>query len=194
MAYNKNEKTRDNRLKSEKSNRYTFKWSYEYRHKAMTLPLLTFVISCVLMIFLCPNALKKKSPILEVIFIVGFGVAFLLYNLAIFQNLIHHTEILPDKITIVPLLGKATVLDGVQHIERVQRTDFDADNTTYILKLKEREETRQDLDFTHQKLVHKKFGEFTQHCVNFDEIAMVTCADGKKYLINYPRELQEKTV
>ena len=117
-----------------------------------------------------------------------------MYNLAIFQNLIHHTEILPDKITIVPLLGKATVLDGVQHIERVQRTDFDADNTTYILKLKEREETRQDLDFTHQKLVHKKFGEFTQHCVNFDEIAMVTCADGKKYLINYPRELQEKTV
>ena len=101
MAYNKNEKTRDNRLKSEKSNRYTFKWSYEYRHKAMTLPLLTSVISCVLMIFLCNNALKKNSPILEVILLVGFGVAFLLYNLGIFQNLIHHTEILPDKITIV---------------------------------------------------------------------------------------------
>ena len=39
-----------------------------------------------------------------------------------------------------------------------------------------------------------KYGNFTQYCVNFDEIAMVTCADGKKYLINYPRELQEKTV
>ena len=37
-----------------------------------------------------------------------------------------------------------------------------------------------------------KYGKFTQYCVNFDELAMVTLANGKKYLINYPKELLEK--
>ena len=34
--------------------------------------------------------------------------------------------------------------------------------------------------------------QFTRACNNFDELAMVTLANGKKYLINYPKELLEK--
>jgi hypothetical protein len=37
-----------------------------------------------------------------------------------------------------------------------------------------------------------KYGKFTRACNNFDELAMVTLANGKKYLINYPKELLEK--
>lgn len=43
--------------------------------------------------------------------------------------------------------------------------------------------------------IDPKYGCFTRICNNFSELAMVTCVDGKKYLINYPKKIiipQEK--
>ncbi|MBR6630239.1 MAG: hypothetical protein IKL03_09860, partial [Bacteroidaceae bacterium] len=90
-------------------------------------------------------------------------------------------------------LGK-TVLDGVQHIQYVTRYEFDESDTTYKDMSGDTVEIAHGLCLNYIQDEHesKKYGSFTLISVNFDELAMVTLANGKKYLINYPKELLEK--
>lgn len=188
MAYNKSEKTKHEELKTEKSNRYTFKWSLEYIVLQVILqPILFFAIGSYtwyLYLFeVGPSRLSIKGVIFMAVmalFIIG----------AVFSclGLIHHIEIAPDKITIVYLSGKSTVLNDVIDIEYVTKESI-KEHTTYNDYDSENDKEIKGLSMGALYFHSTKYGEFTQYCVNYDEIAMVTLANGKKHLINYPREL-----
>ena len=70
-----------------------------------------------------------------------------------------------------------------------EELDEDTSYTSYDSEL-DTKSTEHGLSMSSEKFLSKKYGEFTRICVNFKELAMVTCADGKKYLINYPKEIK----
>ena len=191
MAYDKGNKTRGYKSKVEKSNRYTFKWNGWYTfHVYMALGVGTFALGLGF-ILCCSTIAFDESPS----FILIFGGACMIIGtcLIVPRKIIRYTEIEADKITIVRGLGK-TVLDGVQHIQYVTRHEFDESDTTYKDMSGDEVEIAHGLCLNYNQDEHesKKYGSFTLISVNFDELAMVTLANGKKYLINYPKELLEK--
>ena len=131
------------------------------------------------------------SSVIAVATLLTIGLAIVLYLSHRSGNgAIRHTTIEPGRITIARIGGK-TLLEGVSSIERVTKEELDED-TSYNSKSGTKS-THYGLSMEADKFTSTKYGKFTRICVNFDELAMVTCDDGKKYLINYPNELLEQT-
>ena len=186
MGYDKNEKT----------NRYTFKWSLEYcLHGIGLLLLALFFIWILGRLYIKEYFMPVADHIIAghtasfkvYLALIGVGVIFLLMSVpwAIpFFRKIRYIKIESDKITLVRLIGKTT-LRYVIKIEYVTRELLEEIGIEHWV----------DDDYVPgmsiRKAHHrsKRYGEFIQY---FDELAMVTLANGKKYLINYPKELLEK--
>lgn len=79
------------------------------------------------------------------------------------------------------------MLDNIESIQYVTRKELE-DSTTYLRKCLwlKRPRTCRGLSMRGKVFANYKYGKFTRACNNFDELAMVTLANGKKYLINYP--------
>lgn len=188
MTYEKTEKTRYDKSDTEKKNRYTFEWSGWYSsHVAMTSLVGAFALGLGLILSCCTIAFDD-SPSYFLIFV---GVCLIIGAcLIVPTGIICYTEIEPDKITIARGLGK-TVLDGVQHIQYVTREEFDKNDTTYKDTSGDYVEIAHGLCVNYTQAEHEsiKYGHFTLIAVNYDELAMITLFDGRKYLINYPKEL-----
>ena len=186
MAYDKNEKT----------NRYTFRWSLAYfvRDLAQLKKDYVFLYKTAGLIFtliiIC-NLGNTVSLVIAVAVLLAIALAIILYLSARSgKGAIRHTTIEPGRITIVRIGGK-TILEGVSSIVHVTKEELNED-TSYKSKSGTKS-TQYGLSMEADKFSSTKYGGFTRICVNFDEIAMVTCADGKKYLINYPKELFGQT-
>ena len=178
---------------AKKTNRYTFKWSLEYIVLHVILyPILLFAIGSYAWYLYLFEVGPSRLSIKGVIFMAVMAL-FIIGAVIFWLGLIHHIEIAPDKITIVYLSGKSTVLDDVIDLEYVTKESIE-EHTTYNDYDSENDKKIKGLSMGALYFDSTKYGEFTQYCVNYDELAMVTLADGKKYLINYPKELQEKTV
>ncbi len=192
MEYDKSE--------AKKANRYTFRWSFRYcLHGIGELLLTLFLIGVFGRLYIKDCFMPVVSHIsagytasLKVyLSLIALGVIFLLLSVpwAIpFFRKIRCIEIESDKITLVRLIGKTT-LRYVIKIEYVTRELLEE------IGIEHWDDDDYEDGMSIRKAHHrsKRYGEFTQYCVNFDELAMVTCADGKKYLINYPKELFGQT-
>lgn len=199
MAYDKNE-TRANCGKAGLGQKkYRFKWSLAYFGPCLARIMLGYVLCMVggiifwPLIFLC-NLSETATYILAMAVVpltIELGVTLYLFHRS-GNGMIRYTTIEPGKITIVRICGK-TVLEGVSSIVHVTKEELDED-TSYTSYDSDSgtESTEHGLSMSSEKFLSKKYGEFTRICVNFKELAMVTCADGKKYLINYPMELLEQ--
>ena len=177
---------------TEKTNRYTFKWSLEYIVIQVILqPILFFAIGSYAWYLYLFEVGPFRLSIKGVIFMAVMAL-FIIGAVILWLGLIHHIEIAPDKITIVYLSGKSTVLDDVIDIEYVTKESIE-EHTTHTDHDSEHGDTEiKGLSMGALDFDSTKYGNFTQYCVNYDEIAMVTLANGKKHLINYPKELLEK--
>ncbi len=184
---------------TEQANRYTFKWSLAYfvRDLAQLKRDYVFLYKAVGLIFIlliiC-NIGNTASLVLAVAVPLAIALAVILYLSARSgKGAIRHTTIELGRITIVRIGGK-TLLEGVSSIVHVTKEELNEDTsyTSYDSEW-DTKSTEHGLNMSSEKFLSKKYGEFTRICVNFKELAMVTCADGKKYLINYPKELLEQT-
>ena len=176
---------------TEKTNRYTFKWSLEYIVLQVILqPISLFAIGSYAWYLYLFEIGPFRLSIKGVIFMAVMAL-FIIGAVILWLGLIHHIEIASDKITIVHLSGKSTVLDDVIDIEYVTKESIE-EHTTHNDYDSENDKKIKGLSMGALYFDSTKYGEFTQYCVNYDEIAMVTLANGKKYLINYPKELLEK--
>ena len=113
------------------------------------------------------------------------------------KHIIRYVEIGHDKIVLVLISGRI-VLEHIKSVEYVTKAALD---TAKCMVPKKRRNsggemvehyglTMEVMDF-----IDPKYGCFTRICNNFSELAMVTCVDGKKFLINYPKKIiipQEK--
>ena len=197
MAYDKRE-TRANCGKAGLGQKkYRFKWNLAYFGPDLAGIMFGYVVCMVggiifwPLIFLC-NLSATATYILAMAVVpltIELGVILYLFHRN-GNGMIRYTTIEPGKITIVRICGK-TVLEGVSSIVHVTKEELDED-TSYDSEL-DTKSTEHGLSMSSEKFLSKKYGEFTRICVNFKELAMVTCADGKKYLINYPKELLEQT-
>ena len=192
MAYDKSE--------AKKTDRYRFKWSLAYFWRSLVLMTIGYVLCMVAGIIFWPlislcNLSETATDILTMAVVplaIELGVTLYLFHRR-GNGTIRYTTIEPGKITIVRICGK-TVLEGVSSIVHVTKEELDEGTsyTSYDYE-SDTESTEHGLSMWSDKFLSKKYGEFTRICVNFKELAMVTCADGKKYLINYPKELLEQT-
>lgn len=180
--------------------KYKFRWSLDYfiRDLAQLKTDYTHLYKAVGLIFIlliiC-NLGNTASFVLAATVPLVIALAIILYLSSRSGNgAIRYTTIEPGRITIVRIGGK-TVLEGISSIVHVTKEELDED-TSYDPKhdLKsETKPTQYGLSMEADKFSSTKYGAFTRICVNFKELAMVTCADGKKYLINYPKELLKQT-
>ncbi len=180
--------------------KYRFKWNLAYFGRGLAGMMLGYVLCMVAGIIFMPLILICDLGITAT-YVLAMAVVPLTIELAVVLYLfyssgngtIRYTTIEPEKITIVRICGK-TVLEGVSSIVHVTKEELDEDTsyTSYDSEL-DTKSTEHGLSMSSKKFLSKKYGEFTRICVNFKELAMVTCADGKKYLINYPKELLEQT-
>ena len=192
MGYDKSE--------AKKANRYTFRWSFRYcLHGIGELLLALFLIGVLGRLYIKDCFIPVVSHIsaghtasLKVYpSLIALGVIFLLLSVpwAIpFFRKIRCIEIESDKITLVRLIGKTT-LKNIVNIEYVTKVLLEESGTEYY----EENGWHDGLTMRWGDHRSKRYGKFSLYCVNFDELAMVTCADGKKYLINYPKELFGQT-
>ena len=186
---------------AKKANRYTFRWSFRYcLHGIGELLLTLFLIGVFGRLYIKDCFMPVVSHIsagstasLKVyLSLIALGVIFLLLSVpwAIpFSRKIRCIEIESNKITIVRLIGKTT-LKNIVNIEYVTKELLEESGTEYYEKSGWHDGLTMWVETDHRC---KRYGKFSLYCVNFDELAMVTCADGKKYLINYPKELFQQT-
>lgn len=185
---------------AKKANRYTFRWSFRYcLHGIGELLLALFLIGILGRLYIKDCFMPVVSHIsaghtasLKVyLSLIALGVIFLLLSVpwAIpFFRKIRCIEIESDKITLIRLIGKTT-LRYVIKIEYVTRELLEE------IGIEHWDDDDYEDGMSIRKAHHrsKRYGEFIQYCVNFDELAMVTLANDKKYLINYPKELFGQT-
>jgi|GEM_PF-5075226 len=193
MAYEKIEKKKYDKLETEKNNIYTFEWSSWYSsHVVMIFLVGAFTLGLGLILCCCTIA-SDESPS----FILIFGGASLIIGtcLIVPRKIICYTKIEPDMITIAHGLGK-TELYGVKNIQYVTREEFDESDTTYKDMSGDEVEIAHGLCVNYTQNEHEsiKYGHFTLIAVNYDELAMVTLFDGRKYLINYPKDLLKEMI
>jgi hypothetical protein len=129
-------------------------------------------------------------------FVLLMVTVFLLlpFGLSMIIETVKHFRIATDRITILLASHQKTiVLDNIESIQFVTRKELEP-STTYLKKFiwSQRPRTCRGLSMRGKVFTNYKYGKFTRACNNFDELAMVTLANGKKYLINYPKELLEK--
>ena len=192
MGYDKSE--------AKKTNRYTFRWSFRYcLHGIGELLSALFLIGVLSRLYIKDCLMPVVSHIsaghtasLKVyLSLIALGVIFLHLSVPLailFFRKIRCIEIESDKITLVRLIGKTT-LRNVIKIEYVTKELLEESGTEYHGK----NGWHDGLAMRWADHRSKRYGKFSLYCVNFDELAMVTCADGKKYLINYPKELFQQT-
>lgn len=113
------------------------------------------------------------------------------------KHIIRYVEIGHEKIVLVLISGRIVL----EHIKSVEYVTSEALDKAKCMVTKKRRYsggkmvehyglTMEVMDF-----IDPKYGCFTRICNNFSELAMVTCVDGRKYLINYPKKIiipQEK--
>ena len=184
-----------------KTNRYTFRWSLAYFGRGLAGMILGYVLCLVGGILFIPLInlcdLSSTATFVIAMFVVPLTIElgvilYLFYRSG--NGTIRYTTIEPRRITTVRICGK-TVLEEVSSIVHVTKEELDED-TSYDPKYNLKYETKPTpygLSMEADRFSSAKYGEFTRICVNFNELAMVTLANGKKYLINYPKELLEQT-
>ena len=186
MGYDKSE--------AKKTNRYTFRWNTRYTTnnviKAVFSLLGLYLIWSLIRLLIKDFVVSAANhvivgDVLEILILL-VPVSFLLIP---FIRIIRCIEIESNKITIVRLIGKTT-LKNIVNIEYVTKELLEESGTEYYEKSGWHDGLTMWVETDHRS---KRYGKFSLYCVNFDELAMVTCADGKKYLINYPKELFQQT-
>jgi len=145
--------------------------------------------------FIALIALLFEGMFIE-FFVLLLVTAFLLlpFGLSMIIETVKHIRIGTDRITILLASHpKTIVLDNIESIQYVTKKELEP-STTYAKQFTwfQRPRTCRGLNMWGKVFSNYKYGKFTRICNNFDELAMVTLANGKKYLINYPKELLEK--
>lgn len=104
-----------------------------------------------------------------------------------FGHIIRYVEVGEDEITLTLLFGRI-VLKDIESVEHV--TPSALASARYTVPQKDGADvvmvSRYGLSMQVEDFVDPNYGAFTRICNNFSELAMVTCRDGKRYLINYP--------
>lgn len=107
-----------------------------------------------------------------------------------FGHIIRYVEVGQEEITLTLLFG-CIVLEHIKSVEHVTPSTFAS--ARYLAPQRKGGDvvmvSRYGLSMQVEDFVDPKYGAFTRICNNFSELAMVTCRDGKRYLINYPRPL-----
>lgn len=176
--------------------KYRFRWSLDYLVRDLAQLKTDYahlhkIVGLIFILLIIWNLGNNGYFVLEVAVTLAIALAVILYlSYRRGNGAISYTTIEPGRITIVRIGGK-TILGGVSSVVHVTKEELDED-TSYESKSGTKP-TPYGLSMEANKFASTKYGEFTRICVNFDELAMVTCADGKRYLINYPKELVEQT-
>ena len=211
MGYDKSE--------AKKTNRYTFKWSLANGKKYL-INYPKELLGQTSDIHVYKPKLKLKWRVGRVVAVISITAAFIALITLLFEGMfveffvlllacfflllpfglsmiietVRHIRIEADRITILLASHpKTIVLDNIESIQYVTRKELEP-STTYSKQFFgfQRPRTCRGLSMQGKVFSNNKYGNFSRACNNFDEIAMVTLADGKKYLINYPKELLEK--
>lgn len=167
---------------------YTFKWGRELVMNIVVASL------CVLFPFAFFCIIENHSPAALFLILVGALISVLFVVCVKLSSCIRHLEVDRGKIFIEHYLGGELVLSDIVSIKPVSKEEFD-EHTTYEDESREKyglETTLCGLDMKATSYKSSVYGEFTRVSNNLDELAMVTLRSGKKYLINYPRELLER--
>ncbi len=174
----------------EKLKKYKFRRSFGYIFRRWCLLFLSFGAQ---LTYLWVGNNLDKSPFLRsngrfVLFvIISLGLVQFFALWGAFRKQIQYTLIEPGKITIKYVFGK-TVLKDVVKIEHVTRM-FLRGEYVYVLDA----DPEDDSSMQQGSAANEDYNNhFTRICVNYKELAFVTLANGKKYLINYPQELLTK--
>lgn len=138
--------------------------------------------------FIALVALLFEGMFIEFLLLLLVTIFLLLpFWLSMIIETVEHIRIGTERITILLSSRKRIVLDNIESIQYVTRKELEP-STTYLRKFlwSKRPRTCRGLSMRGKVFSNYKYGKFTRACNNFDELAMVTLANGKKYLINYP--------
>ena len=175
---------------------YKFRWDIRYIvYLTLLIPPTLFCIGYFLFIFFAfLSASEITGPIIiSILYItaIGFpGLMLLSWVANILSSIIHHIEIEPGKITIVRLFGSKLEYKKVKRIDPINKDSF-KEHTTWEYG-RNGAHTAHGLTLLGADFHSTVYGRFNIISNNLDEIALITLANDKKVLINYPRELTTK--
>lgn len=159
---------------------YTFKWDKGNIVHLIVLCLLE--ISCIFAVVYIANlshSLFFTAAMLPVPVIWGF------YIYAILRSHLRHVELRSGRITVARFVGKSLCWENVQDIKPVDKDWMRIYATKRNTNYKD-----PDVVFSMRNAHYTapSIGEFERISNNLDELALVTLANGKKYVINYPQD------
>lgn len=146
--------------------------------------LIILIVLLILIVFDVTGIINISTEYTKWLYII-IGVYFLLL-LSLNARIIRYIEIGPKSITIVKVIGKI-VLKDYTTIEPINLYLLDND-VTYRYQDEGQDIIMHGLTMKETSFNSNKNGSFTRISNNLNELAMVEC-NGKKYLINYPKEL-----
>lgn len=130
----------------------------------------------------------------RMIVLIGLPLFVLAVCLFVFLKLaycVRSVEVDGGRIYVERYTRGTLVLSDIQDIVVATKEDFD-EHTTYEVRENEKyglDTTQYGLDMKEISFNSSVYGKFTRISNNLDELALVILGSGKKYLINYPREL-----
>lgn len=161
---------------------YTFKWSKGY------IAYLSFLcLTGILILTICLFITKAlDGSILFLSLSLLFPAIWGFYIFSLLKHNIRRIEIEPNQITITRCTGSIIHWGNILEVKPITRKWL----RTYATK---RNTSYKDLDtmfsMRNCHYIAQSIGPFERISNNIDELALVTLADGNKFVINYPQEL-----
>ena len=161
---------------------YTFRWSGGY---VVFLAFLCLVGGLLLVPFVA-LAVGGVCPVFLLSVAVLPPAMWGVWICALLKHNVRRVEVSPGRITVVRVVGKPLCWDNVQEVRPISGEWLKACAT-------KRNTSYKDLDVVfgmrNACYTAPSIGEFERISNNLDELALVTLADGGKYVVNYPRDL-----
>lgn len=160
---------------------YTFRWSRVY---VVYLAFLCLVVLLLLVPFVV-LVVKGVWPVFFLLDMLIFSTIFGLYFRALLKHNVRRVEVRPGQIMVVRVVGTPLRWDDVQEVRPISKEWL----KVYATK---RNPTFRELymkfNMRDAYYTAPSIGEFERISNNLEELALVTLADGAKYVINYPRD------
>ena len=161
---------------------YTFRWSRGYVVYLVFLFAVEFLLLAPFVALAVGGVCSVFLLAVAMLFPAIWGV----WICALLKHNVCRVEVHPGRITVVRVVGKPLCWDNVQEVRTISGEWL----KVYATK---RNTNYKDLDVVfgmrNAYYTAPSIGEFERISNNLDELALVTLADGGKYVINYPRDL-----